>query len=87
MGCRILEGEKVNENDRLAAVFYDSVTEWAFGPVMADQCEAEAFMSFLRHRPITKENGKTTGDPRAFPNSDLWELWGQFVKEYRCDDV
>ena len=64
MGIRILEGVKVNEDDATGAVFYDSTSGRAFGPVFEDAEKAESFLSFLEGR-----------DPRTFdwePNYLAW---------------
>lgn len=47
MGTRILEGKRINECDKPGAVFYDSTTGQAFGPIFDTGEDAEKFMSFL----------------------------------------
>lgn len=47
MSARILEGVKVNEGEKTGAVFYDSSTGRAYGPVFEDSEEAERFLTFL----------------------------------------
>jgi len=75
MGIRILAGEKINEDNVPAAVLYDSTGGVAFGPVFADEEEAEVFLHFWEQqegRPDPSQwetthqawlaAGKTTGD-------------------------
>ena len=44
MGVRILEGDY--DGTTSGAVFVDSVTEWAFGPIFDNEQEAELFLSW-----------------------------------------
>jgi len=61
------------------AVFYDSVTMVAFGPVMDDPVWAGEFAEWLRSR------GKEAADLRGDP--ELVDLWGRFQSEYTlCDE-
>lgn len=62
------------------AVFYDSVTMVAFGPVMTDATWAEEFAEWLRSRGV--EAADLRGEaPR------LVDLWGQFESDYTlCDE-
>lgn len=64
MGCRIL-----TEKGYGRSVFYCSTTMSAFGPVMEDEAEAEAFLAWL---------GK---DPRLMKNADLEEAYAEFRTE------
>jgi hypothetical protein len=54
MGTRILDGVKVNECDKPGAVFYDSVTGFAFGPMFDSADDAEKFMSFMHNVDLSK---------------------------------
>jgi len=56
------------------AVFYDSVTMVAFGPVMDDPVWAREFAGWLRSR------GREAVDLRDDPG--LVDLWGRFQSEY-----
>ena len=79
MGCRIITGE-MDGGSRECAVFYDSVTETAFGPIMADADEAAAFFTWLYGYPH-EYRGKQTSDPRVYPDGLLHERYGQFRRE------
>lgn len=59
MATRILAGKKINESGQDGAVFYDSVSGRAFGPVFQSSGEAERFESFLAGT-----------DPRTLPWDD-----------------
>jgi hypothetical protein len=47
MTTRILEGRRINENNKSGACFYDATTGRAFGPIFQDEEEAERFVQFL----------------------------------------
>ena len=47
MATRILTGNRINEDDKPGAVFYDGTTGQAFGPVFDSTEDAESFTSFL----------------------------------------
>ena len=79
MGCRILEGKMVNECGRQAACFYDSVSGAAFGPLMEDAEEAEAFLHYLQDHP-TMYDGKKVSDPRVYSGHDLATCYADFLK-------
>lgn len=63
MGVRIID-----DGDGKAA-FYCSTTMWAFGPVMKDADEAEAFLNWL------------PTDPRKMTDSDLEARYYDFCGE------
>lgn len=46
MGIRIIEGDYGSTS---GAVMFDSVTDWAFGPLFNDEQEAELFISWHRN--------------------------------------
>jgi hypothetical protein len=68
MGCHILEGKEGN------AVFYCSTTGWAFGPLMGNADEAEAFLKYLA--PM---------DPRNLKDSELEGQYADFVLGNVCE--
>jgi hypothetical protein len=68
MGCHILAGKDNH------AVFYCSTKGWAFGPLMGNEEEAEAFLKFLD--PV---------DPRNLDDSDLEGRYSEFVKGNVCE--
>jgi len=70
MGTRILEGVRVNECDKPGAVFYDSTTGRAFGPVFDNAEEAERFLSF-----IAGVDPRAIGWGHASTGDELHKLW------------
>jgi hypothetical protein len=93
MGCRILEGQE-GGTDTTMAVFFCSTTGVAFGPVMNDIDEAEAFMAWLkadecRWASVLQRNG-TCGapscDPRSYIVDKLTDLYAEFIKSYDPDE-
>jgi hypothetical protein len=77
MGVRILTGHEQGTN-QVRACLFDSVTEWAFGPVFYDYEDgtsaddvAESFLIWLREAD--------NRDPRQIPDLQLEELYGQFL--------
>ena len=91
MGCRIISGFRDGTHE--CACFFDSVTEWAFGPMMGSTEEAEAFMTWLeadetRATPIFNSSSgykKDSADPRAYPDSDLRDRYTEFRKGWNDD--
>lgn len=70
MSVQILVGNNgVNEQ----AVFYCTTTDWAFGPVMNSQEEAESFLRFIH------------GDPRSREDGELSALYSEFVQKFVCE--
>ena len=67
MGCRILAG--VANGEQKGACFYDSVTDWCFGPLMNDEEEAVSFMKWL------------PDDPRGIDDTELRKLYTKFQEE------
>lgn len=64
MGLRILY-----DPDEPAACLWDSVSDWAFGPVFEGESaftDAQAFIEWLPE------------DARKYEQNDLWELYGQW---------
>lgn len=51
MGIRIIEGVKVNEGEKPAAVLYDSVTNRALPPIFRGEEEADDFLAWLGDDP------------------------------------
>ena len=95
MGCKIIEGVKINEQDQTAAVMYCSTTGMAFGPVFNNAAEIEDFMKWLEvnrtrwmsrtlpgcHlRDIAYE--KKTCDPRAYDYDTLMDLYAEWREAY-----
>ncbi len=76
MGTRILS----EDAEAGQAVFYDSVTMTAFGPVMDDIQLAEAFLGWLG-----------SDDPRRMDAAELSGKWGEFSSTHKacagCDDI
>lgn len=73
MGLRILSGT-IDGGDYAAACFYDSVTDWAFGPVFqgdAPDEQAQAFADWLRD------------DARTYTPGELEDLYGTWIKKRR----
>ena len=66
MGCNVIVG---GSDEGECAVFYDSVTEVAFGPLMNDLEEAESFQKWLKK------------DARTIPVKELIKLLNQFREE------
>jgi hypothetical protein len=75
MGCRILVGQEQG-TDTESAVMFDSVSGFAFGPLMDSEDEAELFIQHCR-----EDHGK---DPRSFSDAELSEIWANFAKQ-RCE--
>jgi len=67
MGCRILI-------ERDYACFYCSTSMVAFGPLMADEEEAESFMKWL------------PDDPRVYEEKKLLDLFSQFQEEREVEN-
>jgi len=67
MGCRILY-DKGTGPDREGACFIDSTDGIAFGPIMEDLDEAEAFRQSLEH------------DPRRYDVVELVERYNEWRK-------
>lgn len=90
VGCRILF-----DRDENRAVLYDSVTDWAFGPVFAaHECGdrhldarevAERFCAWIVERNAPPEHlviyyaGRA--DPRIYRAGQLGQLYAQFLDE------
>jgi hypothetical protein len=76
MAVMILEGVKVNEDDeRRSAVFYCGTSGLAFGPLMDDAEEAEAFLQWLtrRGRDPRKDSERLVEELEEFRGSDPME--------------
>ena len=76
MGCRILVGKGDSGEGVEYAVFYDSVTDVCFGPLMNNLEEAESFEKFLEGH-----KSKKGSDPRTYDVWDLIELYNKFLEE------
>jgi len=81
MATMILEGVKTNESEDRAAVFYCSVTGLAFGPLMDDAEEAEAFLRWLdaRGRDPRKDPERLAEELEEFRGSE--DALGQFADD------
>lgn len=81
MATMILEGVKVNDSDKRAAAFYDDTTGLAFGPLMDDAEEAEAFLQWVlaRGRDPRKDPERLAEDLQEFRSSDA--ALGQFMDD------
>lgn len=64
MGCRILSSP--------SACLYDSVTGWAFGPILDDEEDAENFLIFLKE--------KTETDPRMMSDQELGDYYSAYLR-------
>ena len=73
MGVRIIAGTK-DGSEFEAACLYDSVTDWAFGPVMDSEEEAIEFLDFLQYPSGAK-------DPRVYTDAELEDAYCQFRKQ------
>ncbi len=71
MGTRILEGVKINESDSPGAVFYDSTSGRAFGPVFEGAEEAENFLTFLGG----VDPSRLTWGTDLSSGEDLYKIW------------
>lgn len=87
MGCRVIEGWKVNECGRRCAVLYCSVSGVAFGPVMESGEEAEDFMKYLERFPKTNEKRGYDSDPRVYTDKELGDHFAAFRKERSAVEV
>jgi hypothetical protein len=67
MGVRIIEGVKINEEDRPAAVLYDSTDNRALPFVFDSAEEAQSFLDWLG------------GDPRRSTRFELDRLFNNWV--------
>ncbi len=76
MGVRIINADGCGDSQ--GAVFYCSTTMWAFGPVMKDYEEAEAFLKFLSE--------KSARDPRSYNDAHLEMLYSEFCKRSEFTD-
>lgn len=71
MSVRLIVDERANAgSDRVA--MYDSVSGWAFGPVMDGEETADAFLAFCNQRH---------GDPRSLTDVELGGAWSDFNRE------
>jgi hypothetical protein len=75
MGCRIIAGRDEQGTGRDVAVFYDSVTNTAFGPIMPSVDDAERFIEWLDTRLMVN------CDPRSFMPSVLANMWANFQRQ------
>jgi hypothetical protein len=71
MGIRILDG-----GDQ-GAIFYNSTTDWAFGPKMGSVEEAEAFLLWAADQGV--------GDLRRLDDADLAALYAQALTYWATD--
>lgn len=72
MGVRILAHEDTTGDREGGAVLFDSVTGWAFGPVFADEDEAESFLDWCREKGLR--------DVRELGGATLKAQYEQFLK-------
>ncbi len=79
MGVRILAGQRINESGKDSACLYDSVTGFAFGPLLYDANEAQSFLDYIKH-----EDGR---DSRSISDIDMTNLLVTFraAKEFDWD--
>lgn len=54
---------------------YDSVTDWAFGPVFRSEESAARFLDWA------EQNGIENGDVSVLANPELWELWSRYCEQ------
>lgn len=74
MATFILAGERLNEGEgKTGAVFYNSTSGVAFGPVFDSAEDAENFMSFLRVDPGLFHDWDS--DPELSMAQGLYKLW------------
>ena len=59
-------------DDEGTTALYDTVSDWAFGPVFTQREHAEAFLDW------TETQGVQDGDVRQLSNEDLYELSGRY---------
>lgn len=64
-------GVRLIDNGRGTVAMYDSVSMWAFGPVMSSLDEAEAFLAWLGY-------GHGGRDPRSMRDGDLEQAFYDF---------
>lgn len=69
MGCQIIVGNLCQGDGTECAVFYDSVTDTAFGMIMENLEEAESFQEWLED------------DPRTYDVKNLIGLYSEFKEE------
>ena len=53
---------------------FDSVTEWAFGPVFHSEEDAESFLEYA------EALGVRDGDVRRLTNDQLTQMWDDYCK-------
>lgn len=53
---------------------FDSVTDWAFGPVFNTEEAAERFLKWA------EDQGVKDGDVRALRNPELFKLWERYAQ-------
>lgn len=63
----------ITSDDKTA--LYDSVTEWAFGPVFNTEHAADQFLDWLQAQ------GVRDGDARSLSTPDLVTLWESYCAE------
>jgi hypothetical protein len=54
---------------------YDSVTDWAFGPIFYSEDAATRFLDWA------EAQGVKDGDVRQLSNEELDDLWGRYVAQ------
>jgi hypothetical protein len=67
MALRFVVGEVV--------ALYDSVTDWAFGPIFHSEEAADRFLNWA------EEQGVSDGDVRQLTNPQLVELWDRYTAQ------
>jgi len=68
-------------NDGKHVALYDTVTDWAFGPVFGSEEAAKRFLDWA------ESQGVKDGDVRALNNVNLSKLWDLYTRmtEYPRD--
>jgi len=90
MGVRLITGKSGNQE---VTVMYDSVTNWAFGPLFDSPEQAEAFQKWLEAHPKDSSEcgkffaGPTTSDPRLMGDSTLESAFAEFrLRIQECEN-
>jgi len=79
MTVGIIDGEFAGWSDHKCAVLYDTVTDWAFGPIFENSDIADAFLDYLLENNL--------GSPRSMRDTDLKNHYHEFLKLMKVEKV
>jgi hypothetical protein len=88
MGIRILEGKRINEDDRISAVLYSSCTGMVFPILLTDAEEAQSFLDWLSPMAIVGMSGaELSAAVRAFRHARSGPMVGTCQEEINTEYV